>query len=201
MDGIPSTRLDNWQFQKVLCMESDWMSTHAQKPTLFRFYDYAPLAFQKIRSLSGIKEEEYSKSMGPEQIINSLWTNNMETLYELCSSGRSGALFYYTKDKKYLLKTVPEREFVKLRSVLREYLEHLVENHDSLITKFFGMYKLQWENPEKQTLRCGEQGPVGYQRNTSYLVVMDNLFKSFDVGIRFDMKGSSANRTRLKNGM
>lgn len=49
----------------------------------------------------------------------------METLYELCSSGKSGALFYFTKDKKYLLKTIPEREFVKLRAVLKDYMEHL----------------------------------------------------------------------------
>lgn len=124
-DGLPNTRLDNWQFQKVLCMESDWMSSSARKPTLFRFYDYAPVVFQKIRSLSGIKEDDYARSIGPEQIINSLWTNNMETLYELCSSGKSGALFYFTKDKKYLLKTIPEREFVKLRAVLKDYTEHL----------------------------------------------------------------------------
>jgi Phosphatidylinositol-4-phosphate 5-Kinase len=51
----------------------------------------------------------------------------METLYELCSSGQSGALFYYTKDRKYLLKTVPEREFVKLRLILKDYLNHLTE--------------------------------------------------------------------------
>ena len=29
---------------------------------------------------------------------------------------------------------------------------------------------------------------------------MDNLFKTFDVGIRFDLKGSSQGRTRLKAG-
>lgn len=84
--------------------------------------------------------------MGPEQIINSLWTNNTETLYELCSSGRSGALFYYTKDRKYLLKTLPQREFNKLRSVLKDYYTHFVTSPDSLITKFFGMYKLEWDD-------------------------------------------------------
>lgn len=63
------------------------------------------------------------------------------------------------------------------------------------------MYKLQYENPSKNTLRCGSgKGIVGHQKVTSYLVVMDNLFKEFDVGIRFDMKGSTAQRTRLKAG-
>lgn len=72
----------------------------------------------------------------------------METLYELCSSGQSGSLFYYTKDRNYLLKTLPEREFVSLRSILKNYLDHLIENSDSLIAKFFGMFKLEWEDPD-----------------------------------------------------
>ena len=29
---------------------------------------------------------------------------------------------------------------------------------------------------------------------------MENLFKAFDIGISFDLKGSSENRTRLKEG-
>ena len=78
----------------------------------------------------------------------------METLYELCSSGQSGALFYYTKDRKYLLKTLPQREFDKLRSVLKDYHTHFVNCPESLITKFFGMYKLEWEDPSLQTTTC-----------------------------------------------
>jgi hypothetical protein len=35
---------------------------------------------------------------------------------------------------------------------------------------------------------------------TAYLVIMDNLFKNFDVGLRFDLKGSSIGRTRLRAG-
>ena len=35
---------------------------------------------------------------------------------------------------------------------------------------------------------------------TAYLVIMDNLFKNFDVGLRFDLKGSSLGRTRLRAG-
>jgi 1-phosphatidylinositol-4-phosphate 5-kinase len=62
-----------------------------------------------------ISEEEYMKSLGPEQIINSFWTNDFETLQELCSSGKSGSLFYITKDRKYFMKTIPYREFSKMR--------------------------------------------------------------------------------------
>jgi Phosphatidylinositol-4-phosphate 5-Kinase len=48
--------------------------------------------------------------------------NTTETLYELCSSGRSGALFYYTKDRKYMLKSIAGREFYKLQSILKDYV-------------------------------------------------------------------------------
>ena len=64
------------------------------------------------------------RSLGPEQILNSFWTNNFDTLYELCSSGQSGALFYYTKDRRYMLKTIPKREFDKLFSILKQYMQY-----------------------------------------------------------------------------
>jgi hypothetical protein len=35
IEGIPSTRLKPWQFERVFCMESDWVSTSAQRPSLF----------------------------------------------------------------------------------------------------------------------------------------------------------------------
>ena len=41
---------------------------------------------------------------------------------------------------------------------------------------------------------------MGYKKRTAYLVIMDNLFKSFDVGIKFDLKGSYLGRTRLRAG-
>ena len=109
---IPGKRLDNYEFQKRLSQENEWVSGSAKKQTVskFKFYDYAPLVFQRIRHFVGISEDDYMKSLGPEQILNSFWTNNFETLYELCSSGKSGSLFYFTSDLKYMLKTIPKRE-------------------------------------------------------------------------------------------
>lgn len=131
-------------------------------------------------------------SLGPEQIINSLWTNNKQTLYELCSSGKSGALFYYTKDKNYMLKSIAGREFKKLFEILRDYTEYCQAHPDTLMTKFFGMYRLEWRDPTDTSCMAT---PV-----VSYLIVMQNLFRALDCGIRFDLKGSTQSRTRLKHG-
>lgn len=90
------------------------------------------------------------KSLGPEQILNSFWTNNFETLYELCSSGQSGSLFYYTKDRKYMMKTIPYREFVKFRSVLEEYYDHMKRHSDSLIIRFYGLHQVTWTDKKRK---------------------------------------------------
>jgi len=83
------------------------------------------MVFYKLRNLHGISEEAYIKSLGPNQLINSIMSNDNKTLYELCSSGQSGSLFYYTKDRRYMMKTIPEREFDKFRSVLQPYYQHM----------------------------------------------------------------------------
>lgn len=80
------------------------------------------------------------KSLGPEQILNSFWTNNYETLYELCSSGQSGSLFYYTKDRKYMMKTIPKREYLKMREILKPYYNHVKKNNDTLLIRFYGLH-------------------------------------------------------------
>ena len=136
------------------------------------------MVFQKMRERFKISEEEYMKSLGPEQILKSFLTNNFETLYELCSSGQSGSLFYYTKDKNYLIKTIPLREFDKFRSVLKDYFLHMKTNPESLISRFFGLHRVRWTSGSGQ-------------KETAYLVIMNNVFKDFEVGTFFDLKGST----------
>jgi len=91
-----------------------------------------------------------------------------------------------------MLKTVPKREFHKMRSILKEYFTYMSTNKESLISAFFGMHKVEWDYNIKL---CGKRRG----REKRYLVVMDNLFKNFKIGNRFDLKGSSQGRTRLLN--
>lgn len=52
----PNMQISDWQFKKVLMVETDWMSSRAASNTgmsksaqeynqTFRFYDYAPMVF------------------------------------------------------------------------------------------------------------------------------------------------------------
>lgn len=71
--------------------------------------------------MNDITEQDYLKSLGPETILNCFWTNNLQSLYELCSSGKSGSLFYYTDDSQFMLKTIKREEFKKLKDILKVY--------------------------------------------------------------------------------
>lgn len=145
------------------------------------------MVFYKLRHLNGITEEDYLKSFSPNQLINSIMSNDKQTLYELCSSGQSGSLFYYTKDRKFMMKTIPKREFDKFRDVLKDYFEHMKANRQSLISRFYGLHEVKWKGSDAQ-------------KNQRYLVIMNNVFIDYDVGLRFDLKGSVHGRTAIIDG-
>ena len=79
VDSLPSN-LTAWQYQKKLTMESEWLSSTKQTKSLFKFTDYAPIVFLSIRHQFQINGEDYIKSVGPEQIMNSLWKHDTEKL-------------------------------------------------------------------------------------------------------------------------
>lgn len=109
-------------------------------------------------------------------------------MYELCSSGQSGALFYFSHDRKYMMKTIAEREFKVLKHMLPQYYSFRIKNPYSMIVQFYGMFKLQHGSD-----RRGLGSKI-------YVVVMENLFKNFQIGVRFDLKGSVTGRSTLRPG-
>jgi len=86
-----------------------------------------------------------------------------------------------------MMKTIPKREFDQFLEVLPQYYEMIRQNPNSLVSRFYGLHRVKWQH-HKGTARI------------SYLVVMNNVFKDFNVGIRFDLKGSIAGRTLLEHG-
>jgi 1-phosphatidylinositol-4-phosphate 5-kinase len=99
---IPNlVELQEYHFWMKHKLENEWISqdtSRAKQIMSFKFRDYAPHVFQKLRSRSGISDEEYLASLGPDSILNLIWANDYQSLIELCSSGQSGSLFYYTED-------------------------------------------------------------------------------------------------------
>ena len=104
--------------------------------------------------------------------------NNKEGIKE--SQGKSGSFFISTDDNKYMIKTLKEGEFHLLReSFLKNYIEYISENGDSLLCRLYGLYKL--------TMVKGQD---------FLLIVMRNVIGDYhkNITVKYDVKGCTYGR-------
>lgn len=129
----------------------------------FRFKDFCPKLFGKVRELSGIDNEEYAKSFE-------------KTCKEKFSEGRSGAFMFFSSNERCIVKTTTKGESLALHAIMSQYVEHLKKNPNSLVCRFLGAH-------------C-----ITMYGNELYFVVMLNVFPTFPLSERYDLKGSWVNR-------
>lgn len=133
----------------------------------FKFKDYAPWVFRHLRSIFGLDPADYLMSLTSKYILS-----------ELGSPGKSGSFFYFSRDYKYIIKTIHHSEHKLLRKILRDYYQHVVDNPNTLISQFYGLHRVK----------------IPYGRKTHF-VVMNNLFPPHrDIHHMFDLKGSTVGR-------
>ena len=151
------------------------LSKEKSKPDMksFKFKEYAPNVFRDIRERSGITNADYVESICCEKMLCDMSTNS-----------KSGSIFFYTPDMKYVIKSAAmhEKRFLvgskKDIGMLQKYHAHLTNVPDSFITRIVGMYHIE--------LKAGKLDPF---------IVMVNVFPG-DLAIQevYDLKGSSYGR-------
>lgn len=105
---------------------------------------------------------------------------NAAGLEERCKSigGSSGAFFYFTYDGLYILKTITDDETLVLQCMLEEYTQRVTDEGPSFFARIFGMFKIK----------------VGHANNIT-VILMENLSAVMENPLRFDLKGSSVDRS------
>lgn len=138
----------------------------------FKFKDYCPEVFRELRSLFGIDPADYLISITGKYILS-----------ELGSPGKSGSFFYYSRDFRFIIKTIHHAEHKQLRRILKDYYEHIKENPNTLVSQFYGLHRLKVEGGLRKV----------------HFIVMNNLFPPHrDIHLKYDLKGSTWGRyTRL----
>ena len=127
--------------------------------------------FAEIKKLDGI---------GPADILKSLNTDvNRDSIFKAKeSAGKSGSFFFFSYDRKFLIKTMNDGELSIFRKALPTYLLHCRENRNNLIARIYGVFTVQME----------DIAPV-------HLFLMANCAQSGkDIVNVFDLKGSMINR-------
>lgn len=133
----------------------------------FKFKDYAPWVFRDLRKKFRLDPAEYLMSLTSKYILS-----------ELGSPGKSGSFFYFSRDYKYIIKTIHHGEAKFLRKILKQYYNHVCENPDTLLSQFYGLHRVK----------------LPYGRKIHF-VVMNNLFPPHrDIHRTFDLKGSTIGR-------
>ncbi|KAG8298317.1 Phosphatidylinositol 5-phosphate 4-kinase type-2 beta [Homalodisca vitripennis] len=94
------------------------------------------------------------------------------------SQGKSGAKFYQSYDRLFIIKTLTSEEVERMHSFLKQYHPYIVERHGkTLLPQYLGMYRLTVDGVEH------------------YMVAMRNVFSNhLQTHRKFDLKGSTVDR-------
>ncbi|KAK7022833.1 Phosphatidylinositol-4-phosphate 5-kinase [Paramarasmius palmivorus] len=134
----------------------------------FKFKDYAPWVFRSLR-------EDYFH-LDPADYLLSLTSKYI--LSELGSPGKSGSFFYFSRDYRFIIKTIHHKEHKFLLKVLRKYYDHVKSNPHTLISRFYGLHRVKLPRGRK-----------------IHFVIMNNLFPPHkDIHETYDLKGSTVGR-------
>ncbi|GAA5860483.1 hypothetical protein JCM1840_000271 [Sporobolomyces johnsonii] len=133
----------------------------------FKFKDYAPWVFRELREYFFLDPSDYLVSLTAKYILS-----------ELGSPGKSGSFFYFSRDYRFIIKTIRHAEHKFLRSILKEYHEYVMKNPHTLISRFYGLHRVKLPHGRK-----------------IHFVIMNNLFPPHrDVHETYDLKGSAVGR-------
>lgn len=152
--AFTKTKVDNHHFNKE------------SMPSHFKVKEYCPLVFRNLRERFSIDDVDFMNSLSKSQPI------------AISSPGRSGAKFYESYDRMFIMKTVQSEEVEQMHSLLKQYHPYIVERHGkTLLPQYLGMYRLTVEGAE------------------TYIVVMRNIFTTrLKIHKKYDLKGSTVDR-------
>ena len=138
--------------------------------------EYLPEIFNDLRINDEINNEVMIRAFNPSK--NKAAIDKMSE-----SKGRSGSFFFYSHDRKFIIKTISAEEKNTLLDILHDYFNYIKDHNSTLMTKIYGIYTVVIKNASSVNV-----------------ILMQNLFGCSPIHIQkmFDLKGSSVQR-KTKN--
>lgn len=136
----------------------------------FKFKDYAPAVFRELRYHFHLDTADYLLSLTAKYILS-----------ELGSPGKSGSFFYFSRDYRFIIKTIRHNEQKFLMKILPAYYRHVRANPHTLLSQFYGLHRVKLQGGRKV-----------------HFVIMNNLFPPHrDIHEMYDLKGSLVKREQM----
>ena len=99
--------------------------------------------FREIRQACGVSSVGFLRSLGVRQVLTGLLMGDLRGMSEMISEGKSGQLFYWSHDGKYMVKTISADERDAMRGMLRAYQLHVAMYPSTLLVRYLGLYDLR----------------------------------------------------------
>jgi hypothetical protein len=170
-EAQPHEKLTDSDFKQTIKLKfpgRGGMTTPAHQMRDFKFKDYSPEVFRLIREKFDINPADYLMCV----------CGNFQYL-EFVSNSKSGQFFFYTHDRRYMIKTVSQAECKFLREILPSYYAHIAANPQTLLTRFYGMHRVK---PHKK-------------KETHFLIMGSVFYTTKYIHTVFDLKGSKQGRS------
>lgn len=133
--------------------------------------EYAPSVFETVKFMDKITPANIKESLSTEK-------NHKSVFKAKESAGKSGSFFFFSYDRKFIIKTMNSSEKKVFIDSLPTYMAHLKTNPNSLIARIYGVFTVEMEDIQPVDIilmgNCAHCGPN-----------IENVF---------DLKGSMINR-------
>ena len=135
--------------------------------------EYAPDVFAFLRKKDGYDNTILKESLKPEA--------NRDMVFKAGESqGKSGSFFFFSKDQRFIIKTMTESDFMAFQRIQKAYFAHVCKYDSSILARVYGIYSVSMEDQRPVKLLVMGNGMPGVKREHIK-------------GI-FDLKGSMINR-------
>lgn len=139
-----------------------------------RISDFAFSKFQELREEDGIDYAQILESLSPS-------VNNKAVFKAGESTGKSGSFFFFSHDRKFIIKTMFQEELNIMMENLPRYFDYITSTPHSLIARIYGVFQVQMEGMVPVNLLV--------MANTIQITGAKNKVEKV-----YDLKGSTINR-------
>jgi hypothetical protein len=134
---------------------------------------YAASLFQRVRLADGINFQRLFMSLDYKKNRNQIFSSGE-------ASGASGSFFFFSHDRRFIVKTMTQTELVFMEKLIPDYYKHIKANPKSLLARVYGIYTVKMDGLKDTNL-----------------ILMGNTLRwqnRADIARVYDLKGSEYSR-------
>lgn len=144
-DSLPkSKRSDSWNIFGLKVNEEQQAEIEQENTSVLdgaNIVAYSTSLFQRIRLLDGIDYKSISGSLNPAKNRDQIFSSGE-------ASGASGSFFFFSHDKRFIVKTMTKDELELIQKVLPTIYKHFKKYPNSLLARIYGVYEVRMKNYE-----------------------------------------------------